>query len=90
MLKDLRAFFVGTIEGKDVMTTMRENEQRQTELLPEFLTKKQVALLLQCSQRQVEILTKKQRICRPVYLGSSSPRWNRVELLESLTDRRTK
>jgi len=51
---------------------------------PEFLTKKQVAELLQCSQRQVELLTQKKRIASPIYLGSSSPRWSRTELLASL------
>jgi predicted DNA-binding transcriptional regulator AlpA len=51
---------------------------------PEFLTKKQVAELLQCSQRQVELLTNKRRISRPIYLGSSSPRWKRAELFASL------
>ena len=67
------------------MTTMNHNEPRHTDVLPDFMTKKQVALLLQVSQRQVEILTKKNRICRPMYFGSSSPRWNRAELLASLT-----
>lgn len=43
---------------------------------PTYLTKKQVAELLQCSMRQVEILTAKGRICRPVYIGPSSPRWH--------------
>jgi predicted DNA-binding transcriptional regulator AlpA len=48
------------------------------------MTKSQVAGYLQCSQRQVELLTKKGRIPKPIYLGDSSPRWRRSELLESL------
>ena len=51
---------------------------------PEWMTKKQVAEVLQCSQRQVELLTASGRICRPVYLGQSSPRWRRSELMASL------
>lgn len=51
---------------------------------PDYLTKKQVAELLQCSQRQVELLTQKKRICQPIYVGQSSPRWKRSELLASL------
>jgi predicted DNA-binding transcriptional regulator AlpA len=48
------------------------------------MTKKQVAEFLQCSQRQVELLTNKGRLPKPVYLGESSPRWQRAELLASL------
>ena len=51
---------------------------------PELMTKKQVSEFLQCSQRQVEILTAKGRICKPVYLGESSPRWKRSELMAHL------
>jgi predicted DNA-binding transcriptional regulator AlpA len=54
----------------------------QTE--PQLMTKKQVAEFLQCSQRQVELLTNKGRLPKPVYLGESSPRWKREELLASL------
>ncbi len=45
-----------------------------------ILTKKQVAELLQCSSRQVEILVQKGRLPKPVYLGDSSPRWKRSEI----------
>lgn len=48
---------------------------------PEFLTKRQVAEMLQCSTRQVEILTSKGRLAKPIYLGERSPRWRRSELL---------
>ncbi|MCX7386606.1 MAG: hypothetical protein NTX48_08075 [Planctomycetales bacterium] len=48
------------------------------------MTKKQVAAFLQCSERQVELLTAKGRICKPVYLGESSPRWKRSELMAAL------
>ena len=55
-----------------------------TQTPPELMTKKQVAEFLQCSQRQVELLTSKGRICKPVYLGESSPRWRRSELMAHL------
>jgi predicted DNA-binding transcriptional regulator AlpA len=51
---------------------------------PMFLTKKQVAELLQCSQRQVELLSQSGKIAKPVYLSERSPRWRRGELLASL------
>jgi predicted DNA-binding transcriptional regulator AlpA len=44
------------------------------------LTKKQVAEILQCSMRQVELLAQKGRIPSPVYLGDSSPRWKHSEI----------
>lgn len=63
----------------------RHDRRHPDELqLPEWMTKRQVAEWLQCSQRQVELLTQKKRISQPVYLGSSSPRWKRAELLASL------
>lgn len=65
-------------------TRNREERRRLDETLPELMTKKQVAEFLQCSQRQVELLTNKGRIAAPIYLGSSSPRWKRTELLASL------
>lgn len=51
---------------------------------PEFMTKKQVAELLQCSQRQVELMSKAGKIASPIYLSERSPRWRRSELLASL------
>ena len=61
------------------------HERRHSEQAPpELLTKKQAAELLQCSQRQIELLTQKGRIAKPVYLGDRSPRWRRAELLASL------
>jgi len=60
------------------------HDRRHPDELPEWMTKTQVAEYLQISQRQVELLTNKRRICQPVYLGSSSPRWKRAELLASL------
>ncbi len=45
-----------------------------------ILTKKQVAELLQCSARQVEILVKKGQLPSTVYLGDSSPRWKLSEI----------
>ncbi len=62
----------------------RHERRHEETVLPELLTKKQAAELLQCSQRQIELLTQKGRIARPVYLGDRSPRWRRAELLASL------
>ncbi len=62
------------------MTTKTLPEQA----IPELLTKRQAAELLQCSQRQIELLTQRGRIAKPVYLGDRSPRWRRDELLASV------
>ena len=83
------AFIQSPHKRRNVMTTARVVEgdrrsRRHPEELPDLLTKSQVAEYLQCSQRQVELLTQKGRICKPIYLGESSPRWQRVELLASL------
>ena len=61
-------------------TDSRSRESFPTEATLTTLTKKQVAEILQCSMRQVELLTQKGRIPRPVYLGDSSPRWKRSEI----------
>ena len=45
-----------------------------------LMTKKQLAEFLQCSTRQVEILTGKGRLPKPIYLGESSPRWKQDEI----------
>ena len=55
-----------------------------TQATHELMTKKQLAEFLQCSQRQVEILTRKGRLPKPIYLGESSPRWKRDEILAHL------
>ena len=55
-----------------------------TQTPPELLTKTQVSELLQCSLRQVELLTKAGRLPKPIYLGESSPRWKRSNLLAAL------
>ncbi len=65
-------------------TALNRHDRRHADDPPELMTKKQVAEFLQCSQRQVELLTRKKRICQPVYLGTSSPRWKRDELLVSI------
>jgi predicted DNA-binding transcriptional regulator AlpA len=67
--------------GTQMGTQMSEVESGSEQRL---LTKKQVAELLQCSLRQVELLTQKGRIAKPVYLGTASPRWQRDELMASL------
>ena len=65
-------------------TRTRQERRHPEQTPPELMTKKQVAEFLQCSQRQVELLTAKGRICKPVYLGESSPRWKRSELMAHL------
>ncbi len=65
-------------------TRNRQERRHAEQAPPELMTKKQVAEFLQCSQRQVELLTAKGRICKPVYLGESSPRWKRSELMAHL------
>ena len=63
---------------------LNRHDRRHPDELPELMTKRQVAEYLQCSQRQVELLTNKGRIAAPIYLGSSSPRWKKADLLASL------
>lgn len=65
-------------------TEPNRHDRRDPEKLPEWMTKRQVAEWLQCSQRQVELLTAKGRISKPVYLGEASPRWKRSELMAHL------
>lgn len=60
------------------------HDRRHPDELPEWMTKKQVAGWLQCSQRQIELLTGKGRLPKPVYLGESSPRWKLSELMAHL------
>jgi len=60
------------------------HERRHPDEQPELLTKTQAAELLQCSTRQIELLTQRGRICQPVYLSERSPRWRRAELMASL------
>jgi predicted DNA-binding transcriptional regulator AlpA len=50
----------------------------------DLLVKREVAALLRCSERQVELLTRDRRIPAPRYLGKQSPRWVRAELLAAL------
>ncbi len=70
-------------------TGSNRHDRRHPDELPEWMTKKQVAAFLQCSERQVELLTAKGRISKPVYLGESSPRWKRSELLAQLDAQQT-
>ena len=71
-------------------TAPNRHDRRHPDELPEWMTKRQVAEWLQCSQRQVEILTAKGRICTPVYLGEASPRWKRSELMAHLNAQQAK
>lgn len=52
-------------------------------IIPEMLTKADVARLLQVSGRQVEILVKAKRLPQPIRL-SAHPRWLRSELMAFL------
>lgn len=52
--------------------------------LPVLLTKADVARILQCCTRQVELLAQRGRIAKPIYLGEGSPRWHRHELMASI------
>ena len=83
-----RAFFramLGNVRtGREQFADLKTgpHKMKPTTLIPpELLTKKQVAEYLQCSQRQVELLTHKSRLPKPFYLGESSPRWRRDALL---------
>jgi hypothetical protein len=63
---------------------LNRHGRRHPDELPDWMTKKQVAEWLQCSQRQVELLTASGRLSKPIYLGASSPRWNKAALLACL------
>ena len=64
----------------DSHSATRSHEPSPTGTTFATLTKKQVAEILQCSTRQVELLAQKGRLPSPVYLGDSSPRWKRSEI----------
>ena len=52
--------------------------------IPAMMRKRDVAELLQCSTRQVELLVKAGRLPEPLRLGEQSPRWRRPEILQTL------
>jgi predicted DNA-binding transcriptional regulator AlpA len=64
----------------DPQIANRRHESSAAEAAFATLTKRQVAEILQCSTRQVELLGQKGRLPSPVYLGDSSPRWRRSEI----------
>lgn len=47
----------------------------------EMMTKKDMAAFWKCSLRQIELMAAAGRIPKPIYLGTSSPRWRRSELM---------
>jgi predicted DNA-binding transcriptional regulator AlpA len=47
----------------------------------EMMTKKDMAKFWKCSLRQIELMAAAGRIPKPIYLGTSSPRWRRSELM---------
>ena len=47
----------------------------------EMMTKKDMAAFWKCSLRQIELMVAAGRIPKPIYLGTSSPRWRRSELM---------
>ena len=49
--------------------------------LDEMMTKKDMAAFWKCSLRQIELMAAAGRIPKPIYLGTSSPRWRRSELM---------
>ena len=49
--------------------------------LDEMMTKKDMAKFWKCSLRQIELMAAAGRIPKPIYLGTSSPRWRRSELM---------
>jgi predicted DNA-binding transcriptional regulator AlpA len=53
-------------------------------VVDELMTKKDTAAFYKCSLRQIELLSAAGRIPKPVYLGASSPRWRRSELMAHL------
>ena len=54
----------------------------------EMLTKKDMAAFWKCSLRQIELMAAAGRIPKPIYLGTSSPRWRRSELMAHLDAQR--
>jgi len=49
-----------------------------------LMKKKDVAEFFQCSVRQVELMVKAGKLPKPVYIGDSSPRWQRKTLVDWL------
>lgn len=47
----------------------------------EMMTKKDMAAFWKCSLRQIELMAAAGRLPKPIYLGTSSPRWRRSELM---------
>ena len=68
------------------MQIQNRNGQGTTSVsvVPEMMTKRDLADYLQCSLRQVELLTAKNRLPKPIYLGTSSPRWRRSDVMAFL------
>ena len=65
-----------------------DHETTAGSVVREIMTKRDLADYLQCSIRQIEILTAKKRLPKPIYLGTSSPRWRRSELIAHLDAQR--
>ncbi len=66
------------------MSVHTENEAGDRLTISPLLRKRDLAALLQCSTRQVEILTAKGDLPQPIRLGTQSPRWRRPEVLQFL------
>ena len=72
------------LHAREVLAQRAAAERAAIHQTMDFLTKRQAAELLQCSTRQIELLTQRGRLAAPVYLGDRSPRWIRSELVASL------
>lgn len=62
----------------------------EASLIPaSLLVKKDVAGVISCSIRQVELLVKAGKLPQPFYIGDASPRWRRSDI-ESWIERLAK
>ena len=59
-------------------------EKLDSQKLPPILVKKQVAELVQCSGRQIELLVKAGQFPKPFYLSPQAPRWRTCEVFAFL------
>jgi predicted DNA-binding transcriptional regulator AlpA len=73
--------------ANEIQPNRHDRRHKQETILPELLTKTDVATICQVSGRQVENLVRLKKLPQPIRLGSH-PRWPRAELmsfLDSLT-----
>lgn len=63
------------VNAKLVVPTIELNREQQR-----LLKKKDLAANFGCSARQIELMVNSGRLPRPLYLGSSSPRWRQSDI----------